>query len=272
MTADERHYPLGDDSHELARLGLQHRVWTEVTHAAWRRGNFHFGDTIADLGCGPGYCTLELAQLVGDGGEVIAVDQSARFLDMLRRRADSEGIGNIRPVHCRVADLALADRSLDGAFARWLLCFVPDPGALIAHVARALKPGATLVTLDYFNYRAFRLAPGSPALDEIVAGLERAVQNAGGDVDIQGQVPGFMARAGLRVTQVRHIGDIARPGTPGWHAMERFLLGQIPALLEHGHVSTQVVDSFWRDWTAHAARPEAFLYPPPVLEIHGTRP
>ncbi|MEM9456286.1 MAG: class I SAM-dependent methyltransferase [Myxococcota bacterium] len=267
----DREYLLGDDDQELARLQLQHRVWAEVTHASWRRGRFRVGGRILDLGCGPGYCALELAQWVGARGEVIAVDQSSAFLEILKRRAAREGVANIRTVHGRVDELELAAGSLDGAFARWLLCFLPDPRELIMRVSRALRPGATLVTLDYFNYRAFSLAPRSRALGEIVVAIERSFRDSGGDVDVQGQIPGLMNDAGLEVTEIRPVSPLARPGTPYWHWIESFVRGYLPGLIAQGYIDPPLVQAFWHDWTTRSTQPGAYLVPPPVVEIHGVR-
>ncbi len=46
------------------------------------------GDTAVDLGCGMGYFSIPLAELVGDRGKVIAVDLQERMLAGLRGRAE----------------------------------------------------------------------------------------------------------------------------------------------------------------------------------------
>ena len=45
------------------------------------------GMTVADIGCGMGYFTLALAEIVGDAGKVIAVDVQHQMLDIMQRRA-----------------------------------------------------------------------------------------------------------------------------------------------------------------------------------------
>ena len=52
------------------------------------------GDTVVDLGCGPGYYTLPLARMVGDEGRVIAVDVQQEMLSTLRERAEEAGLAN----------------------------------------------------------------------------------------------------------------------------------------------------------------------------------
>jgi arsenite methyltransferase len=44
------------------------------------------GETALDVGCGPGYLTLELAKAVGQGGRVIGVDLSDAMLRFARQR------------------------------------------------------------------------------------------------------------------------------------------------------------------------------------------
>ena len=74
MTARERDYVLGTHDEEIERLGIQHSVWRPRAVAAWRRAGFKPGDTLIDVGSGPGYATLDLAELTGENGRVIAVD------------------------------------------------------------------------------------------------------------------------------------------------------------------------------------------------------
>ncbi len=265
-------YLLGDDADESRRLAAQHRVWAEPTYAGWRRAGFGVGDTLLDLGCGPGLVSVELAEWVGPEGQVVAADQSSRFLDALRQRAARRGLNNIRPVQAAVSELTLMAESLDGAYARWLFCFLPNPSEVIERIVPALKPGARLVTLDYFNYRAFTLAPHSEPMTEVVAAIESSWAESGGSLAVQGDMPALMAAAGLEVCEVRNVSRVARPGSVHWQWPEDFLRSHLPTLVASGAISASVVASFWSDWRAAANRPDAYLMLPPLLEIHGRLP
>src|SRR5437667_12597218 len=83
----ERDYVLGTHDEELLRLGLQHRVWRPRALDAWRRAGFTVGQTLIDVGCGPGYAAVDLAEIVGPSGRIIALDRSQRFLAALQRSA-----------------------------------------------------------------------------------------------------------------------------------------------------------------------------------------
>lgn len=74
----EKEYILGTtEKAELHRRGIQHQVWASETCAGWKLAGFGNGQTILDLGCGRGFCTRDLAYIVGEEGKVIGVDKSA---------------------------------------------------------------------------------------------------------------------------------------------------------------------------------------------------
>src|SRR5262245_14213149 len=102
--ATERDYVLGTHDEEIDRLALQHSVWRSRATAAWRRAGFTRGQTLIDVGCGPGYATFDLADLVGPAGRVVAVDRSRRFLDVLERGARARGLDTIETLELDLDD------------------------------------------------------------------------------------------------------------------------------------------------------------------------
>jgi len=106
------------------------------------------GDHVLDFGCGPGFFTREFAKVVGDTGEVIAVDVQVEMLQLLRERLGSEGLlPRIRTHRCDPDSLGLSpelDGSIDVAFAIFVVHEVPDPGRLFREIAALLVPGGLL--------------------------------------------------------------------------------------------------------------------------------
>ena len=66
--ASSKDYVLGTHDEEIERLGLQHRVWQQRAFEGWRSAGIGPGQTVLDVGCGPGYAALDLAELVGASG------------------------------------------------------------------------------------------------------------------------------------------------------------------------------------------------------------
>ena len=56
-------YLLGTGDDELARLEKQHRVWSAAARDLWRLAKFGPGQALLDLGCGPGFTSLDLARI-----------------------------------------------------------------------------------------------------------------------------------------------------------------------------------------------------------------
>lgn len=80
------------------------------------------GQVVADLGCGPGYYTLALAESVGPEGKVYAVDLYDKFIQALSKKVNKAGYRNIEVHAASAADLSfIRDRSVDFVFANGLL-------------------------------------------------------------------------------------------------------------------------------------------------------
>src|SRR5262249_26163508 len=93
-TAD-REYVLGTHDEELARLGLQHRVWRPTALACWHRAGVTVGSRVLDVGAGPGFAAVDLAEIVGPTGRVVAVERSARFVAAGRQACAARGLAHV---------------------------------------------------------------------------------------------------------------------------------------------------------------------------------
>lgn len=101
---------------------------------------------VADLGCGSGYFTLELARMVGDGGEILAVD--VRRLPLVFLAARTRGMDNVRIMHVEPEDPELPAGSLDGVLIVNTYHELAEPDATLAAVHAALRPGRRLVIVE----------------------------------------------------------------------------------------------------------------------------
>jgi SAM-dependent methyltransferase len=259
-------YLLGSSRTELQRLAFQHRAWAQETASLWRRAGFGPGQTLLDLGCGPGFASLDLAHLVGPAGKVVAFDGSPSFLEDLRRQTELHGLDSVELRQGDVHSLDLPDASVDGVYARWLFCFVHDPEAVAREVVRVLRPGGRLAVTDYFNYRAFTMAPRSPAFDRVVEAVQRYWRRQGGDLEIQGRLPALLEAAGLAVEDVVCNARAVRPGSPLWEWPQEFFRTFLPTLVEAGEVSREEAGAFEAVWEERARQPGAYLCLPPILD------
>ncbi len=100
------------------------------------------GQVVADLGCGPGYFTLALAECVGPEGRVYAVDSYVKAIQALGKKALKRGLHNIELHTASAADLGFIPAgSVDFVLADGLLCCVApdDLESVVGEMKRILK-------------------------------------------------------------------------------------------------------------------------------------
>src|SRR6516162_949276 len=106
--------------------------------------------TIADLGAGDGTFALLLAQRAE---RVIAVDSSARMLDVGREQSARHGIDN---VEFRLGDMEeppIEDAAVDLVFFSQSLHHALHPERSVKQAARILRPGGRIAVLDLAKHR-----------------------------------------------------------------------------------------------------------------------
>ena len=81
----DRDYILGTNNEELRRLGLQHNVWKPYVLECWQRAGITVGHKVIDIGAGPGFATIDLAEIVGETGEVHYIERSDNFAKSITR-------------------------------------------------------------------------------------------------------------------------------------------------------------------------------------------
>lgn len=116
------------------------------------------GQSWADLGAGTGLFTRALASMVGASGHVHAVDADASSLRVLRAWIASTGAANVAVTQADVSR-PLALPPLDGVLMANVLHFIPDQPAVLSLAASYLRPGGSLVLIEYEGRRPSRWVP-----------------------------------------------------------------------------------------------------------------
>ena len=269
--ASTKDYVLGTHTEEIERLGLQHRAWRQRALDAWRSAGIGPGQTVLDVGCGPGYASLDLAHLVGPSGRVVAIDKSERFLSTLDATCREYRIHNIS---AHLADLdagEFPDVIADRAWCRWVLAFVKDPRTVLARMAAAIAPGGAIVLHEYFDYATWRGAPRCSELEEFVSAVMASWRDNGGEPDIALWLPRWLEELGFELRSARPIVDVVEPDQLSWTWLASFVeVGRRP-LVDLGYLSPGRAESIWQAFATLQATPGARMITPGVLEIVATR-
>ena len=98
------------------------------------------GMTVLDVGCGPGFFTIQMAKLVGKTGRVIAADLQDGMLEKVRRKVTgTEFEGRVTLHRCDVDRIGISG-PVDFVLLFYMVHEVPDKAGLFSEIAHMLQP------------------------------------------------------------------------------------------------------------------------------------
>jgi len=108
----------------------------------------HEGMKVLDVGCGPGFFSIELAKLVGASGHVISADLQEGMLQGLSRKIKGSVLETrITAVQCQ-RDKINVSEEVDFILAFYMVHEVPDQAALFQQLRALLKKNGTLLLVE----------------------------------------------------------------------------------------------------------------------------
>ena len=269
MTTDD--YVLGTHDAEIARLGLQHRVWRPYMLDAWISARMTSGSRVIDFGAGPGFAALDAAEIVGPRGEVLAIERSHQFLEFAQREIERRGASCVRLIAGDLMRDGAGFEGFDVAWCRWVASFVMQPAKLVQRIVRSLRIGGRAAIHEYQNYATWRMIPTSLRVDDFVREVMASWRDSGGEPDIAAALIPLMQEAGLSIIELRPLVFAVRPADFMWQWPAAFIQSNSQRLVELGKVSEQWAYELQSEFAALSANPNAVLVTPMVMQIIAER-
>ena len=260
-------YVLGTHDEEVARLALQHRIWRAFMLEALRRAGVSEGARVVDVGAGPGFAALDIAEIVGPRGAVAAVERSSRFVEVLREAMARRGLSNIAAHELDLMEQPLPALGYDVAWCRWVASFVNNPQRLVDSIGAALKPGGRVVFHEYVHYGTWRLSPSRPAIERFPEFVMKSRRESGGEPDVARRLVGMLHDGGFRVVRAEPIVFTMTPRDDRWRWPQAFIEVNVARLLEIGTIDQAYADEMRREWAEAQADPRSMFVSPMVLEL-----
>lgn len=160
--------------------GFVERDTVEVRRGTVEQLGLERGDTVLDLGCGPGVNFEMLVEAVGPEGRVLAVDLSPGMLERARERVEERGWRNVDLVRADATRPVVGAERLDGAVATTAVSATPDVRSTVRNVYDALRPGTRFALYE------IRLVPSGVArvLNPLVSAFYRRFGNWNAEEDV----------------------------------------------------------------------------------------
>ncbi|NNL84209.1 MAG: methyltransferase domain-containing protein [Myxococcales bacterium] len=220
------------------------------------------GLRVLDFGCGPGHVAAQIARLIGESGVVYGVDINADFVARARAVAAEYGYENRVTIHHASEErIPLNDRSVDRAFVKNVLEYVPDIDHTLGELARVLDVGGQLTAVDS-DWGFVVVEPLSPAE---VHELFLAAAPAFREPYVGRRLAGAFGRAGLSEVEVRVNAVVDRKGF-----LQTVLDNMLHYAESFGNISSKRADDF-RSRLAAARESGDYLFVLPQFTVVGRR-
>ena len=121
------------------------------------------GMTVLDLGCGPGFFTIEIANLVGETGKVISADLQQGMLDKVAAKITGTELEKRIELHKCQDDTIGISQKVDFVLAFWMVHEVPDQKRLIEEMKSIMNPSTRIWIIEpkiHVTEKAFKKMTG----------------------------------------------------------------------------------------------------------------
>ena len=186
-------YALGHSDDELERLETQARIVDPVTRRFWAAAGVQSGMRVLDVGCGAGHTTLLLADMVGEQGQVVGIDNAADAIAVARDRGRDRG--NVTYVHGDPTGQTF-DVPFDAVVGRYVLMFQRDPAGFLASAARHARPGG-VVSFHELDANGISSRPPVPTFDSVASWNAEVTRRYGANPNFGSSLFAAFLTAGL---------------------------------------------------------------------------
>ena len=237
-------YVFGHSDSELHRLMRQAAVLAPITRRLLSDAGLARDMRVLDVGCGTGDVSMLVADMVGSGGAVVAIDRSKDALAIARERAQAAGHDNIE-FREGSAEAFTTRVPFDFGIGRYVLVHQPDPASFIRAIAKNVRPGGVVAfhepgLHDKRNQTVPPIALWSKVFDWIYTALQSVMTHP----DAGARMVAHFHEAGLKRTPTIFceipIGGGTESPLFGW--VVHSLRSLIPQLEKIGVATAQEID------------------------------
>ncbi len=117
------------------------------------------GNTVLDLGCGPGFFTIDMAIMAGESGRVFAADLQQGMLQRIGKKIKGTELENRIILHRTEKDRIGLEQKFDFILLFYMVHEVPDQEALFEELKTILKTDGNILLIEppfHVSKKAFK--------------------------------------------------------------------------------------------------------------------
>jgi ubiquinone/menaquinone biosynthesis C-methylase UbiE len=189
-------YVLGTSDNELERLRIQSALFEKPTIETLNLAGIQQGMRCLDVGCGQGYTSLLISQLVGRSGKVVGMDISEDNIKTCNTKV-SQNNKRLTFIVGDIYNSILDESSFDLVYSRFLFQHLPDPEKALERLLR-LTADEGIVVLEELDQGLWLSYPTDPNLRKLQKAYVNLLKLSGSDPYIARKLYGIYLKTGLR--------------------------------------------------------------------------
>jgi ubiquinone/menaquinone biosynthesis C-methylase UbiE len=240
---DDTDYALGRNEAEHERLLEQGELLRPLTRRAFEAAGIGPGMRVLDVGCGAGDVAFLVGEMVGAEGSVLGVDLDGTAVELADARRAAQRVGNVA-FRCGDARSRAFGGPFDAVVGRFVLMFMTDATAALAHFANQLRPGGVAVFHEWVARVHGVSSTQQPVLAALLELLSETFARSGASLSTGAELYWRMLDAGLE-PEPKPLAEISvstgtdTPGPRRWALLTRSLL---PKAIDYGLVTDAELD------------------------------
>jgi len=235
----DRDYVLGTHEEELARLGLQHRVWRPLILDCWQRA----------------------------GITVVALERSENFIRAMEQTCRARSLANVKIHQLDLMTDELPKGNYDFSWCRWVMSFVNDRALLIRKLSDVMRAGSVAIFHEYGHYETWHFFPRLVHQERFREHVIATWRESGGEPDGAVALATLLPANGFAIRSARPHLFCVRPKDYMWQWPATFIEIYLPRLIEMGRIDHKFADQVRDDLAKAEKNPNALMITPLVLEI-----
>jgi SAM-dependent methyltransferase len=277
INASDKGYALGHSKEELERLEKHAKFYSESTHNFLVSAGITKGMRVLDFGAGAGDTAILISELVGESGQVIAVDRSAEALEWTKHRMANRGIKNVATLvgdEYRLAEVFQANK-VDAVVTRLVLIFQKDLFATFGKLVENVRPGGIVAFQEPDLESGPWARPALPLMAKVYGWFTQIYTAAGMHIDIGIQLSRVFDQAGIQARHIVRQGVIeSGPDATGYHIYADFIRTALPIIQKNNIATPEEIEleTLYSRLRDEAIAYQAFLTPFYFAYAYGRMP
>ncbi|MCI4335998.1 MAG: class I SAM-dependent methyltransferase [Thermoplasmata archaeon] len=268
MSGKNHTYVLKGGKAGYDRLLLLARDRWPGTKALFERAGLSSGMHCADVGCGGGAVSLEMAKIVGPAGSVVGVDMDPVTVELARQEARSRSIENLE-FRVGDADDWSEPGTYDVVYSRFLLQHLRDPRSLIKRMWEGVRPGGRLIVED-IDADGWFCEPSNDGFEFFRTAYPRVLRAHGGDPNIGRKLFALFLGLGIPRPELTMVQSLHAGGDVKY-LPQTTLRFSADAIVSAGLATPQDVQKAVEGLTAFTEDPTTLISGPRIFQVWSRR-